>query len=142
MPATEIINANLSAFDLQSASATIVIVYSADINRRLLKGILKTAPYHILECGCASDAIRLIESDPVDLVIVDLVLPEMGGPAFCRWLKTNRRTQLVPVLMLTSVAGIENEIAGLTSGADELLLKNPPPPRGQRGKNTITQHTH
>jgi len=123
MSTTDTIDANLSAFDLQSASATILIVDSADINRRLLRGILKTAPYRILECGCASDAIRLLESDSVDLIILDLVLPEMGGPAFCRWLKTNRRTQLIPVLMLTSVSGIENEIAGLTSGADEFLLK-------------------
>lgn len=123
MSATETINANLSAFDLQSASATILIVDSADINRRLLRGILKTAPYQILECGCASDAIGLIEDHAVDLIILDLVLPEMDGPAFCRWLKTNRRTQLIPVLMLTSIAGIENEIAGLTSGADEFLLK-------------------
>ena len=119
----EPINANLSAFDLQSASATILIVDNADINRRLMRGILKNAPYRLVECGCASDAIRLIESYAVDLVILDLVLPEMGGPAFCRWLKTNRRTQLIPVLMLTCVGGIENEIAGLTSGADEFLLK-------------------
>ena len=83
----------------------------------------KTAPHRILECSCASDAIRLIETETVDLVILDLVLPEMGGPAFCRWLKTNRKTQLVPVLMLTSVLGIENEIAGLTSGADEFLFE-------------------
>lgn len=122
-PPAESIDANLSAFDLQSGSATILIVDSAVINRRLLRGILKTASYRILECGHASDAIRLIESESVDLIILDLVLPGMDGPAFCRWLKTNRRTQLIPVLMLTSVLGIENEIAGLTSGADEFLLK-------------------
>jgi putative two-component system response regulator len=88
-----------------------------------LRGILNTAPYRILECSRASDATRLIESESIDLIIIDLMLPEVGGPAFCRWLKANRRTQLVPVLMLTSVQGIENEIAGLTSGADEFLLK-------------------
>src|SRR5260370_29041307 len=117
------IEANLSAYEMQSASAAVLIVDSEDINRRLLRGILKTAPYHILECSRASDAIRLIESESIDLIIIDLMLPEMGGPAFCRWVKANRRTQLVPVLMLTSVQGIENEIAGLTSGADAFLLK-------------------
>jgi len=117
------IDSNLRAFDLQSASATILIVDSADINRRLLRGILKAAPYRILECGQASEAIRFIEAESIDLIILDLVLPEMGGPAFCRWLKANRRTQLIPVLMLTSVLGVENEITGLTSGADEFLLK-------------------
>ncbi len=120
---TQAIDANLSAIDLQTASATVLIVDSEDINRRLMRGILKTSPYRLLECARASDAIRLIENEAIDLIIVDLMLPEMGGPAFCRLLKSNRRTQLVPVLMLTSVHGIENEIEGLTSGADEFLLK-------------------
>jgi putative two-component system response regulator len=123
MSATATINPTPGSLELQTTSATILIVDSADINRRLLKGILKAAQYRILECVCASDAMRLIDAQTVDLIIVDLVLPEMDGPAFCRWLKSNRRTQLVPVLMLTSIAGIENEIAGLTSGADEFLLK-------------------
>jgi putative two-component system response regulator len=120
---TGAIDANLSAFDLQAATATVLIVDSEDINRRLMRGILKTSPYRILECARASDATRLIENESIDLIIVDLMLPEIGGPAFCRLLKANRRTQLVPVLMLTSVHGIENEIEGLTSGADEFLLK-------------------
>jgi len=120
---TEAIDTNLSVFDWQAASATVLIVDSEDINRRLMRGILKTSPYRILECARASDAVRLMESETIDLIIVDLVLPEIGGPAFCRLVKANRRTQLVPVLMLTSVHGIENEIEGLTSGADEFLLK-------------------
>ncbi len=120
---TESIDTNLSAFDLRAESATVLIVDSEDINRRLMRGILKTSPYRILECARASDASRLIESESIDLIIVDLMLPEIGGPAFCRFVKSNRRTQLVPVLMLTSVHGIENEIEGLTSGADEFLLK-------------------
>jgi putative two-component system response regulator len=120
---TEAVDANLSIFDLQAARATVLIVDSEDINRRLMRGILKTSPYRILECACASDAVRLIENEAIDLIIVDLMLPEIGGPAFCRLVKSNRRTQLVPVLMLTSVHGIENEIEGLTSGADEFLLK-------------------
>jgi len=117
------IEVNFGPFEFQAATATVLLVDSEAINRRLIKGILKAAPYRILECGRASDAMRLIESEAIDLIIVDLMLPEMGGPAFCQWLKANRKTQLIPVLMLTSVQGIEIEIAGLTSGADEFLLK-------------------
>jgi putative two-component system response regulator len=51
------------------------------------------------------------------------VMPEMSGPDFCRLLKTERRTRLIPILMTTSVQGEENEIAGIESGADEFLLK-------------------
>lgn len=102
---------------------TILVVDSEEINRRLLKGIFKTAPYRILESRKASEAMALLESEKIDLVIVDLMLPEMSGPELCRWMKADRRTQLTPVLMLTNVQGVENEIAGISSGADEFLIK-------------------
>jgi putative two-component system response regulator len=101
----------------------ILIVDSEDINRRLLKGILKAAPYKILESHRASQAMALMQSQKVDLVILDLMLPEMSGPELCRWMKVNRSTQFIPILMITSVQGIENEIVGISSGADEFLIK-------------------
>jgi putative two-component system response regulator len=103
--------------------STILIVDSEEINRRLLKGIFKTAPYRMLESRRASEAMALLQSEEIDLVIVDLMLPEMSGPELCRWMKADRRTQLIPVLMVTNVQGVENEIAGISSGADEFLIK-------------------
>ncbi len=103
--------------------ATILIVDSEEINRRLLKGIFKTAPYRMLESRRASEAMALLQSEKIDLVILDLMLPEMSGPELCRWMKADRRTQLIPVLMVTNVQGVENEIAGISSGADEFLIK-------------------
>jgi putative two-component system response regulator len=106
-----------------SAQPTILILDNEDINRRLLKAMLKAAPYRILECRRATEAMALFESEDIDLLIVDLMLPEVSGPEFCRWVKSNRSTQFIPVMMLTSVQGIENEIAGLSSGADEFMIK-------------------
>jgi putative two-component system response regulator len=103
--------------------STILIVDSEDINRRLLKGIFKTAPYRMLESRKASEAMALLQSEKIDLVILDLMLPEMSGPELCRWMKADRRTQLIPVLMITNVQGVENEIVGISSGADEFLIK-------------------
>ncbi len=102
---------------------TVLIVDSTDINRRLLKAMLKNEPYRILEAHKAKEAIEEIDRQQVDLIILDLLLPEISGIEFCRWLKNNRRTQLIPVLMITSVQGVENEIAGIAAGADEFLFK-------------------
>ena len=102
---------------------TILIVDESEINRRLLKAMLKAAPYRILEARRASEALAHLETEKIDLVIVDLIIPEMSGPEFCRWIKSNRHTQLLPILMLTNVQGTENEIAGIASGADEFLIK-------------------
>lgn len=109
--------------DNSGPASTILIVDSEEINRRLLKGIFKAAPYRLLECRKASEAMALLQSEKVDLVILDLMLPEMSGPELCRWMKAERRTQLIPVLMITNVQGVENEIVGISSGADEFLIK-------------------
>src|SRR5437763_13595370 len=117
------VDGGVSLLAPQSSTPSILIVDNEEINRWLLRATLKSAPYRILECRRASEAMELLESSRVDLIVLDLMLPEVSGPELCRWLKNNRKTQLIPVLMLTSVQGIENEIAGISSGADEFLIK-------------------
>jgi len=109
--------------DTSATPPTILIVDENEINRRLIRAMLKTTPYQIMECHRATEALQSLTSDRVDLVILDLMLPEMGGPEFCRKLKADRRTRFIPVLMMTSVQGFENEVMGITSGADEFLTK-------------------
>ena len=103
--------------------STILIVDDLDLNRRLLKAILKTESYRILEAKRPSVALKLLEHEKVDLVVMDMVMPGMSGPDFCRALKADRHTQLIPLLVITGVQGTENEIAGIESGADEFLVK-------------------
>jgi putative two-component system response regulator len=102
---------------------TILIVDNIDLNRRLLRAMLKTSSYRILDAKRPSAALAILEREKVDLVVVDLVMAEMSGPDFCRILKGDRKTQLIPILMTTSVQGAENEVAGIESGADEFLIK-------------------
>jgi putative two-component system response regulator len=102
---------------------TILIVDGLELNRRLLKGILKATNYRILEASRPSEAFAMLENEKIDLVMADLVMPEMSGIEFCGMLKADRRTQLIPILMTTGVQGVENEVAGLESGADEFLIR-------------------
>jgi putative two-component system response regulator len=113
----------VTAIDDAVQAPTILIADDVDLNRRLLRATLKAASYRILEAKRPSEALAILEHEKVDLVIVDFVMPEMSGPDFCRVLKTNRKTQLIPILMITSLHGPENEIAGIDSGADEFLTK-------------------
>ncbi len=102
---------------------TILIADSHEINRRVLRGILRCEPYRVLEAAHHEEAFRLLEREKIDLVVLDLMLPDIGAPEFCRRLKLQRHTRLIPLLVMTSVQGVENEIAGLESGADEFLTK-------------------
>ncbi len=105
------------------AKPAILILDHVDVNRRLLKAILKAAPYRILEASRPQEALSVLAREKIDLVILDLMLPGMSGPDFCRTLRAGRRTQLIPILMITSVQGVENEVASIASGADEFLIK-------------------
>ncbi len=102
---------------------TILIADSHPISRRVLCSMLRAEPYRILEAAEPIEALALLASEKVDLLIVDLMLPGMGGPELCRRVKTDSRTRLIPILVMTSVQGVENEIEGLESGADEFLSK-------------------
>lgn len=112
-----------SVLDEVSQAPTILLVDAVDVNRRLLKAILKAGMYRLLEAKRPSSALLILEREKVDLVIVDLTMPEMSGPDFCRLLKGNTETQLIPVVMTTSILTAENEIAGIDSGADDFLVK-------------------
>jgi putative two-component system response regulator len=102
---------------------TILLVDPAEINRRLLKAILKTSKYRILEAARPLSALTILENEKVDVVMVDLSIPEMSAHEFCLMLKNHPRTQLIPIIMTTSYLNAENEIAGIDSGADDFLVK-------------------
>lgn len=112
-----------NALEDSEATPTVLIVDGLELNRRLLRGILRAANYRILEASRPSEAFALLESEKIDMVVADLVMPEMSGIDFCAMLKADRRTQLIPILMTTGVQGVENEVAGLESGADEFLVR-------------------
>ncbi len=107
--------------------ATILLVDHVAINRQLIKGILKAGPYRLLEARTAAEAFAILDSEPVDLIIAELIMGDggrtYGGQEFCTAVKANRRTRLIPILIITSVQGIDNEVSVLESGADEFLIK-------------------
>jgi putative two-component system response regulator len=119
---------------------TVLIVDGHDVNRRLLKGLLKATGYTILEAARPSDALAILAGREIDLVIVDLVLPERSGIDFCRLLKGDRRTQLIPIVMTAGVHGADIEQAGLESGADEFLLKPLKPSLVRTRVRTMLRH--
>jgi hypothetical protein len=61
--------------------------------------MLRQELYHIVEARRGRDALSVIEQRKIDLVILDLMIPGMGGLEFCRYLKADRRTQLIPLIV-------------------------------------------
>ncbi|HRY84585.1 MAG TPA: response regulator [Candidatus Cloacimonadota bacterium] len=66
---------------------------------------------------------QIIRTEAPDLIILDLMLPDLDGMEFCRLLKSDPGTEKIPILMLTARAEIEDRVKGLEYGADDYLTK-------------------
>jgi putative two-component system response regulator len=125
LPAPEILLEPDDLFGVPLLNSTVLLVDSSEINRRILKAMLhaEDARFNLLEAARPSQALEILNRQEVDLVIADFLLPEMSGPEFVARIRGQRRTRFIPVLILTSVQGVDHEIAGLSSGADDFLVK-------------------
>lgn len=88
---------------------------------RALKRGLEEERYAVDVVDTGGDALALADVTPYDLVILDLMLPDMHGMDVTRHLR--RHKHAVPVLMLTARGALEDRVAGLDSGADDYLTK-------------------
>jgi putative two-component system response regulator len=117
------IGEHVELFTVLDTEPTILLVDAVDLNRRVLRATLASTGARFVEAKGPLHAFEILQRERVDLVVCDMFLPDLSGLEFCRRLKSDRNTNLLPVLMLTSVEGSELEVEGLTSGADEYLLQ-------------------
>jgi DNA-binding response OmpR family regulator len=84
---------------------------------------LRKAGYHVLEAGDGVEGLKKAREKHPDIIILDLMLPEMRGEDVCRQLKAREATARIPVIMLTAKVRPEDRVAGLELGADDYLTK-------------------
>ncbi|MGH3174921.1 MAG: response regulator transcription factor [Streptosporangiaceae bacterium] len=101
-------------------AATVLVVEDERILRELVRSYLERAGFAVLSTGSGAEAITLASSAAPDLVILDLVLPDVPGETVAREL---RAITPVPVLMLTARSTEEDRIRGLELGADDYVTK-------------------
>ncbi len=101
---------------------TILVVEDNQGLRSYISGELRTS-YRVIEAENGLDALGKVKTDLPDLVIADIMMPEMDGVTFNRKLKKNAETASIPVIFLTAKASKENVLTGLNEGADDYLTK-------------------
>jgi two-component system, OmpR family, response regulator ResD len=99
---------------------TILIVDDEAKIRNVITAYLKNDGYKTIEAATGNEALTIIKSNPVDLVVLDLMLPDIPGEEVCVQI---RKLSPVPILMLTAKAAEENRVKGLSLGADDYVLK-------------------
>jgi phosphate regulon transcriptional regulator PhoB len=104
------------------ASRVLIVEDERDI-RDLLAFHLERAGYHVGKARSGTDALRQIQASPPDLVLLDLMLPEIDGLEVCRRLRRDERTASLPIVMLTAKGEEVDRVLGLELGADDYVVK-------------------
>ncbi len=92
-------------------------------NLALLEAILTSHDYKVIMVSDGKEALKHIKERNVDLVLLDIMMPEMDGYSICKKLKEDEITRHIPVIIITSLTSKEEKIIALKAGADDFVSK-------------------
>ena len=101
----------------------ILIVDDEPINRQVLRNYLALAGYHISETAHGKGALAFLEKQDVDLILLDIMMPDLSGYEVCRLIREKRDAQSLPIIFLTARAGEQDLSEGFQAGANDYLTK-------------------
>lgn len=104
-------------------SARVLVVDDIPANVKLLEARLSAEYFDVVTATNGSDALALCERAECDIVLLDVMMPEMDGFEVCRRLKSNPATHHIPVVMVTALDQPSDRVRGLEAGADDFLTK-------------------
>jgi len=104
-------------------TARILVVDDVPANVRLLQAQLQAEYFDVRTAHDGRSALNAVETERFDLILLDVMMPDMTGFDVCAELKANPRTANIPVIMVTSLDQAEDRVKGLDCGADDFLTK-------------------
>jgi putative two-component system response regulator len=101
----------------------ILIADDSEANRELLSALLSAEGYQVVCAVDGKQALDRVESDLIDLALLDVLMPRRTGFEVCQAMKSKPETRLIPVVLLTSLNSDADRIHGILCGADDFLCK-------------------
>lgn len=108
--------------DSEQARDTVLIVDDTEINRQLYASALR-AQHHVLLAASGREALRIVAENPPQLILLDVMMPEMDGFQTAGALRADPRSCNIPIIFLTALDNKETHLAGLALGAVDFLTK-------------------
>ncbi|MBF0590259.1 MAG: response regulator, partial [Magnetococcales bacterium] len=103
--------------------AKILAVDDEKINQQILAAMLKKCGYEHLIVSSGQEALELVDSYEPDLLLLDVMMPEMDGFQVVQALKKNTRTRPIPIILVTALTDRQSRIKGLSAGAEDCITK-------------------
>ena len=102
---------------------TILVIEDSEAVRAAISQILGSSGYEVVQALDGAEGLRLaLELEP-DLVLLDVMMPELGGYEVARDLRESFRTATIPIVMLTALSEVEEIVKGMDAGADDYVVK-------------------
>lgn len=102
---------------------TILVIDDDAINIELLKMLLESANYRLLEASNGKEALEIVMDTLPDLILLDVMMPGIDGYETCRIFKQNIRTRMIPIIMVTALKKADHKVKALKAGADDFISK-------------------
>ncbi len=106
-----------------STSDVVLVVDDEAVNRKLMAELLSSRGYRVEVASNGEEAISQVRAVRPDLILLDVMMPRLDGLQTCRILKQDEDTRLIPIVLLTALAALEDRVTGIEAGADDFLTK-------------------
>ena len=102
---------------------TVLIADDLEENREMLTALLRHEGYRVVLAADGKEALERLADEPIDVALLDVMMPRCTGFEACRQIKSKPETQLLPVILITGLNGTDDRVRGIECGADDFLSK-------------------
>ena len=108
---------------LKEHTGHILVADDEGINRELLRDLLEQEGHHVTEAEDGQRALEAVADSRPDVVLLDVVMPQLDGFEVCRRIKADPESSSTPVLLVTVLSERKERLAGIEAGANDFLSK-------------------
>ena len=114
---------NSNRFSSRSRDGVVLVVDDLEKNLQLLGELLSDQHYEVMLASSGASALERVQARKPDLILLDIMMPEMDGIETCRRLQQDPATQDIPIIFLTATNDSEMAVRGLSEGAVDYITK-------------------
>ena len=113
---------NPNEINPRGSKGKVLVVDDEELNLKLIEAYLNEE-YEIITAQSGTEALNKIIRDKPDIVLLDIMMPQINGYDVCKSIKENDATRFIPVVMCTALSGSEAKVKAIEIGADDFLTK-------------------